>query len=318
MSVNSKFKVLHNVYSWLPQTQNWIFHQIRALNFLCSNYIGCNRLENLDQFSLPNIYCLRKCYPIRYVYDYILQIFKIRDYLSSSVCLAQKLQTDILHSHFGHWGWHNIEVAKRTGIKHVVTFYGFDVNMLPTKYPVWKNRYKELFQKTDLFLCEGPFMAQAIINLGCPPEKVKVNHIGIDTDKILFKPRSWQAGQPLRILIAASFKEKKGIPYALMALEKLQSDLSLEITIIGDADKEKRSQREKLRILETLKNSGLNPKTRLLGYQPHAVLFKEAYEHHIFLSPSVTAEDGDTEGGGTGESARNDGYWYACSEQPAL
>lgn len=35
----------------------------------------------------------------------------------------------------------------------------------------------------------------------------------------------------------------------------------------------------------------------MLGYQPHAVLLEEAYRHHIFLSPSVTASDGDTEGG---------------------
>jgi len=35
----------------------------------------------------------------------------------------------------------------------------------------------------------------------------------------------------------------------------------------------------------------------MLGFQPHAILFEEAYKNHIFLSPSVTALDGDTEGG---------------------
>ncbi len=34
-----------------------------------------------------------------------------------------------------------------------------------------------------------------------------------------------------------------------------------------------------------------------MGYQPHSTLFAEAYRHHIFLSPSVTASTGDTEGG---------------------
>lgn len=35
----------------------------------------------------------------------------------------------------------------------------------------------------------------------------------------------------------------------------------------------------------------------MLGYQPYSVLFDEAYKHHLFISPSVTAADGDTEGG---------------------
>lgn len=31
--------------------------------------------------------------------------------------------------------------------------------------------------------------------------------------------------------------------------------------------------------------------------QPHEVLMREAYAHHVFLHPGVTAQDGDTEGG---------------------
>jgi colanic acid/amylovoran biosynthesis glycosyltransferase len=34
-----------------------------------------------------------------------------------------------------------------------------------------------------------------------------------------------------------------------------------------------------------------------MGFQPFRVLLEEAYLHHVFLSPSVTASDGDTEGG---------------------
>src|SRR5690606_39794503 len=34
-----------------------------------------------------------------------------------------------------------------------------------------------------------------------------------------------------------------------------------------------------------------------LGYQPWRALMDAAYRHHVFLSPSITASDGDTEGG---------------------
>lgn len=90
---------------------------------------------------------------------------------------------------------------------------------------------------------------------------------------------------------------EKGIPYALEALARLKDKISFDVTIIGDANNEIRSQAEKKSILETIKKHNLQPRIRMLGYQPHTVLLEEAYKHHIFLSPSVTADDGDTEGG---------------------
>jgi colanic acid/amylovoran biosynthesis glycosyltransferase len=46
-----------------------------------------------------------------------------------------------------------------------------------------------------------------------------------------------------------------------------------------------------------LGETGLSSVTRLMGYQPPEVLREEAYRHHIFLSPSRSSADGDTEGG---------------------
>ena len=105
--------------------------------------------------------------------------------------------------------------AKKAGLKHIVTFYGVDVCRLPKTEPVWIQRYKELFRHVHLVLCEGPFMAKSIIDLGCPHNKVKVHHLGVAVNRILFKHRTWKKGQTLRVLIAATFREKKGIPYAI-------------------------------------------------------------------------------------------------------
>lgn len=62
-------------------------------------------------------------------------------------------------------------------------------------------------------------------------------------------------------------------------------------------DRRIQSQIEKEKILATIDKHQLREKVRLLGYQPYCVFFEEAYKHHIFLSPSITASDGDTEGG---------------------
>ena len=140
-------------------------------------------------------------------------------------------------------------------------------------------------------------MARCLVKLGCPEHKVKVQHLGVDVDRFAFKPRQWQPGETLKVLIAASFREKKGIPYAIEALGILSRTLPIELTIIGDSGSESASTHEKIKILHLLESTGLIANTRLLGFQPHSVMMQEAYCHHVFLQPSVTASDGDTEGG---------------------
>jgi colanic acid/amylovoran biosynthesis glycosyltransferase len=140
-------------------------------------------------------------------------------------------------------------------------------------------------------------MAQRIIQLGCPEYKVRVQHLGVDVERITFQPRQWCVGEPLRVLIAASFREKKGIPYAVEAVALLRQKIPVELTIIGDAGKDEASQEEKRKILVAIEQAGLKPVTRLLGYQSHARMLQEAYQHHVFLHPSVSAQDGDDEGG---------------------
>jgi colanic acid/amylovoran biosynthesis glycosyltransferase len=188
--------------------------------------------------------------------------------------------------------------VRKTHAKHVVTFYGYDVNRLPVSEVVWRERYRALFANVDCVLCEGPYMASQIAQLGCPTEKLRVHPLGVETRKIRFQPRRWCPGTKLRVMIAATFTEKKGIPDALAALALLKEQLPLEITIIGDARPyHPADQREKERILSAIKQYRLTSRVRLLGYQPHQIVFEEAYRHHIFLSPSITASDGDTEGG---------------------
>ncbi len=290
--------VLHHTGpSWLPQTQTWLYNQIRYLPNQIQNHIVCENVENLEQFHLPNIHSLKQASRWRYYWDKGLRKLQLRHHLEFLTNQLQKNKIQILHSHFGTVAWGDIKAAQKAKVKHIVTYYGQDVNYFPQQDARWYQRYRQLFAHIDHVLCEGPFMAKTIINMGCPAEKVSVHHLGIAIDKIPFKPRQWQRAIPLRILMAASFQEKKGFPYALEALGILQHELPIEITIIGDAKNESRSLIEKDMILAKIKKHKLDTKIRMLGFQPHQTLFEEAYKHHLFLSPSVTSSDGDTEGG---------------------
>jgi colanic acid/amylovoran biosynthesis glycosyltransferase len=290
--------VLHSFPEWLPLTQKWMFNQIRFLPEEIENHVLCENTANLEVFSLPNIHCFSSMPRWRQIVDRTWRKLGYRRHLKFSIKQAYRHRAQILHSHFGNVGWQDVPVASRVNLKHAVSFYGFDATFLPASDPRWLDRYAELFESAACVLCEGPHLGRSLVALGCPEHKVRVHHLGIETGEIPFKPRNWaNARGPLRVLIAASFQEKKGIPFALKALGELQDEVPLEVTLIGDANEEARSQTEKRKILEIIKETGLGPRVRMLGYQPHRVLLEEAYRHQLFLSPSITAEDGDTEGG---------------------
>ena len=290
--------VVHSVPVWLPNTATYLYNLVRYLPPEIGNHVVCGATQNLDQFRVENIHSMEGFLGWHRLINSGLRKLGLQGFLEHLVPVAKHHQARILHSHWGDVAWRDIKAARKAKLLHIATFYGKDVNYLPQQQSKWRKRYQELFSHVDLVLCEGAHMARCIVALGCREEKVQVQHLGVEVDRIVFKPREWDQHKPLRVLIAASFREKKGIPYGLAALARLEGDLpGLEVTIIGDASKDPRSTIEKAKIMGTLEKYRLIDKTRLLGYQPHAVLLAEAYKHHIFISPSVTASDGDTEGG---------------------
>ena len=294
----SSLTVIHSFPTWLPQTQTWMYNQVRQLQRLgVEVHVVCERTENLNQFAVANIHSLENEPLFRQVWDKGLRKLRIRRHLNYLVEISRRTDAKIIHSHFGNVGWANLGAVRKLKIKHLVTFYGLDVNKLPVQDPSWRKRYQQLFAEVDRVLCEGSHMAGCVEALGCPAGKIEVQHLGVDVDNILFQPRQWQANGPLRVLIAASFREKKGIPYAIEALQIVAREVPVLLTIIGDAGQEPESQQEKARIFTALERSGLKEHTRLLGYQSHQAMLQEAYDHHLFLQPSITAQDGDTEGG---------------------
>lgn len=294
---DSRIGVIHSFPIWLPQTQTWMYHQLVHLPAHVEAHVVCERTQHLDQFGVPNMHSLDRAGTWRRGIDRAMRKLRLRRHLGLLERVARRHRLGVLHSHFGNIGWADAGAARTRGLKHVVTFYGRDVGMLPAQEPIWRRRYRDLFASAHLFLCEGPHMASQLIALGCPAERVRLHHLGVCVDELDFRPRTWHPGQPLKVLIAATFREKKGIPDGILALARLCGDVDIELTIVGDAGSEPASRNEKARIIDCLEHTGLKSRTRLLGFQPQAVLWREAYRHHVFLSPSRTAADGDTEGG---------------------
>ena len=286
--------VAHSLLQWLALTENWIYSHIKHMDAVTSLVLA-RKLINLDQFPWRPLYAPGTAGYYQFKVAGRLGARWHPSIYSKSIA---RHQPDILHSHFGDVGWYDLPLASKHGLKHVVSFYGADISLLPAQNPVWKERYQELFSQSDLFLCEGPHMASSLVNLGCPEEKVRVQRLGVALDKISYMPRNLDEGNPLRILITGTFREKKGIPYALEAVGRLHEEgVNVQVTVIGDSRGFKQDEIEKQKILDVIERFNMRSVTRLLGYQPYEEMIAEAYRHHVFLAPSVTASDGDTEGG---------------------
>jgi len=295
----TKHIILHSTTNWLAQTQTWIYSQIMNTNSdIFESHVSCESTLNLDQFPLENIHVRDN--NLSFFRKKVLRLQERLTFfrrLAPVLLVGNKIHPQVIHSHFGNRGWFDMPTVNKLSCKHIVTYYGYDVNQLLLQQPIWLKRYKELFKSADLFLCEGSFMAKSLSDLGCDKDKIIVQHLGVELSKIKYQPRSWKEGDPLKILIAAGFREKKGIPYALKAVATIQDKIPIEVTIIGDAINKPDSIKEKEVILQTIEDLNLNERVTLLGFQSHQVLLKEAYNHHLFLSPSITAKDGDSEGG---------------------
>lgn len=306
-SSSSALRVAHYTRRWLPQTQTWLYNQVRFLPRSVEPHVICEQTANLDQFAIDNLHSFADAAPWRYHWDVGLRFLGVRPYYPFTIERVRETGADLFHTHFGDYSWQNLEVSRRTGVPHVVTFYGNDVTSYPQQDEKWKDRYRALFEHVDGILCEGPHMAASVRDLGCPAEKVHVHHLGVPVEDIPFRPRTYERGEPLRVLMAASFREKKGIPYAIDALGQLKDEIPLDVTLIGGVAKVplfgglsknvSGSEAEKERILAAISDANLEDHVRLMGYQPHDVLMEEAYDHHLFLQPSVTARNGDGEGG---------------------
>lgn len=296
IELENHFAVAHSVEKWLPITMTWVYNQLKYGKNV-SALVLTNATQNLDKFPWHSITTASKS-------DYlVLRVVKklglsYRPLSEAHNQVIRKKHPRILHSHFGDKGWYDIPLRNKHNLKHVVTFYGYDLSLLPAQKPVWKFRFQELFEESHIFLCEGPHMAESLINLGCPHTKVKVLRLGIEVEKFQYSQRLLKKNEDIKILIAGTFREKKGIPYALLAISKLKAKHpNLRVTVIGDSTGTSMEEREKRRIMSVVNSQNMESMVEFQGFQTHNRLLEEAYRHHIFLSPSVTAEDGDVEGG---------------------
>ncbi len=213
---------------------------------------------------------------------------RIRNKIFRSVDIAPRFyqrirssRPSIIHAHFGPDAVMAIRLARRLKIPLVVTLHGFDVTVQRDFAAI----YKELWQEATLFICVSQFIRKKAIEAGFPPEKLRVHYIGIDCE--FFSRTAVQAEEKL-VLFVGRFVEKKGVAYLLRAMQLVQRDNpNVRLALIGNGELRQE--------LESLQQS-LGVNCTFLGSQPRDVIRGWLERATVFCAPSVTAQNGDSEG----------------------
>lgn len=290
--------IAHAIRCYLGLSETFIYSYLENIKTYNPIVLTTETL-NLGQFPFHPIYDSSKIkrfswwwFRDRLGYYFYLNKKEYFEHILYFKHILKKEKACLIHAHFGPQGVAMIPLKQYLKLPLITTFYGYDVTQL-SREERWSNAYQWLFKEGDLFLVEGNNMKKSLIGIGCPIEKINIQHIGIDIKKFHFRERVFPQNGKIVILFCGRFVEKKGLIYALKALNilvKKYPGINTEFRIIGDGVLRKS-------IESFIHENNLMPYVSLLGYQPHHVFAEELKDAHIYIQPSITAQNGDSEGG---------------------
>ncbi|NKB70553.1 MAG: glycosyltransferase [Candidatus Latescibacteria bacterium] len=264
----------------------WIYHQITYLKRY-RPIVLAQESSHQDQFPLEILYSAQDYPPVRRLANRLLR--RLTGQYPFYAAILRRQGARLIHAHFGHQGCRCLRAKRACKLPMVTTFYGYDATR-DVHSPHWRPAYLRLFEQGEAFLAEGGAMKGRLVEAGCPADKVHIQHLGVDLTAVPFAER--QPANPVRFLICAPFREKKGIPYALEAVGAAlkRRDFPCQVVLIGDGP-------DRPQVLQAIDRAGLQGRVDMRGMQPYEKVLQAVGECHIFLQTSITARDGDGEGG---------------------
>ncbi len=195
----------------------------------------------------------------------------------------------LMHIYFGNTGVHLLPLIRRWDRPCIVSFHGMDVQNRP-KEKGYEERLRELLQLVPLTLVRSHSIAERLQQLGCDPQKIRMNRTGIPLDGFPLVERSFPVSGRWSLIQACRLVAKKGLFTALEAFRLFRQKYPLaHLTIAGDGPLHG-SIENKIRELQ-MENS-----VTMAGFLDQARLRSLFERAHIFVHPSHITEDGNQEG----------------------
>ncbi len=191
----------------------------------------------------------------------------------------------LLHAHFGVNGFAALPLVRALDIPLVVTYHGMDIAIQKGHAREHRERSR-VFTAADRIIAVSQFIAARLRDAGCPPEKIVVHHIGVDTER--FTPGHATDRAAAQILFVGRLVPKKGLAHLLRAMPHVQRAVpEAELIVAGDGP---------LRAELEAEANHLGARVRFLGVQPPDRIRELMRRATLLCSPSVVAADGNAEG----------------------
>jgi glycosyltransferase involved in cell wall biosynthesis len=284
-----KPRVIHAVEQFLPRSETFVYTIVNGHHRFEAS-IFCHSRAHADEFPFPRIDVMANPLSRRTVGGLLAASMRRATGRSpwerSASAALQRIKPVVVHAHFGPVGCEMIPITRTAGLPLVTSLYGVDAAVLPY-LPQWRDQYAQLFREGDLFLAEGPKMREKIIAAGAPPERTFIHPISLNLTKY---PR-WAPDGASTVLFASRFVEKKGLLDAIAAFGRARARVpKARMTIVGEGPDSELAG-------ALTKRLGLADRIEFVGTQPHADVIRRLTAASVFIHPSATAADGDSEGG---------------------
>jgi colanic acid/amylovoran biosynthesis glycosyltransferase len=220
-------------------------------------------------------------------YDLQKRVKPVKEFNTSRV----RHRFDVIHCHFGTSAIVACDLRRRGIIegKLLTSFHGFDVNVKDFD----ERYYSSLISLGDYYTANTNYTRQRAVTLGFPQSKIAILHEGVNVEHFNPAHKVRPDDDTIRVLIVGRLVEKKGIVYAIKAMELIRARyaMNIHLDIIGDGPlyAELEACIHEKRLEEAVTLQGSKTSDEVLDFLKIT---------DIFILPSIDSQNGDTEGQG--------------------
>ena len=279
--------------SFLKPEMLHIYRQVKALRGV-DTFVVTKEVQNAERFPFPDVEVIPKRRTNLLVHGWLKFVERrppivYRGEYQTLDSLLERHGADLMHIYFGHTGVHLLPFIRQWDKPCVVSFHGADVAHKQDikDYPA---KLRRLFGAVPLVLARSQSLAERLIHLGCPPEKLRINRTGIPLDEFPFIDRQPPSDGKWRVVQACRLIPKKGVATSLRAFAIFKKDNpEAEFFIAG-----KGPLQPELEMLAA--GLGIFKNVHFVGFLSQPKLRELYASSHLFLHPSETSPNQDQEG----------------------
>jgi colanic acid/amylovoran biosynthesis glycosyltransferase len=271
-----------------------IYRQVTGLRRY-ETFIVAKERTSADRFPFADIELVprkpRKNFIRRFWLKHVrhLPALYYRGEMQGLMKIFRRRNADLMHIYFGHTGVHLLPFIKGWGRPCVVSFHGADV-MPREQQPEYEGQLRELLRVTPLVLARSLSLAARLKELGCPPEKIRLNRTGIPLGEYPLRDRRAPEGGEWHFVQACRLIPKKGIATALKAFAGFHREYPrARFSLAGDGPM-------KGEIEAMARELGIAGAVELRGFLGQGELARLYGEAHFFVHPSEMTADQNQEG----------------------